>query len=94
MPSAPSPDGQGWDEVVIFAAMDINCSEKELSILKKVAAAAQEMEMPCYLIGGFVRDKIIGRPTKDADIVCVGDGLQLADAVAKKFKPRAKGQLF
>ena len=43
--------------------------------------------MPCYIIGGFVRDKLIGRKTKDADIVCVGDGIALAHAVAKRFSP-------
>ena len=46
--------------------------------------------MPCYIIGGFVRDKLIGRTTKDADIVCVGDGIALAHAVAKRFKPHPK----
>ena len=44
--------------------------------------------MPCYLIGGFVRDKIIGRPTKDADIVCLGDGIELAHQVADRFNPK------
>lgn len=67
--------------------MDIKCSEKELFVFKKVAHAAAEMGVPCYVIGGFVRDKIIGRPTKDADIVCVGDGIALAKATAKRFKP-------
>lgn len=45
------------------------------------------MQLPCYLIGGFVRDKIIGRPTKDADIVCLGDGIALAHKVAEHFNP-------
>ena len=67
--------------------MQINCTERELFILKKIAAAAGEMGAPCYLIGGFVRDKIIGRPTKDADIVCLGDGIELARRVAARFKP-------
>ena len=67
--------------------MDIACSEKELFIFKKIAHAAAEMGVSCYLIGGFVRDKIIGRETKDADIVCVGDGIALAKAVAKRFHP-------
>src|SRR5574338_819419 len=67
--------------------MDIKCSEKELFVFKKVAHAAAEMGVPCYVIGGFVRDKIIGRPTKDADIACVGDGIALAKATAKRFKP-------
>ena len=67
--------------------MDIHCTEKELFALKKVAAAAQELHMACYLIGGFVRDKIMSRPTKDADFVCVGDGLALAKKTSEKFHP-------
>jgi len=67
--------------------MDINCTEKELFILKKIAGAAGELGIDAYLVGGFVRDKLIGRPTKDADIVCIGDGIELATAVAQRFSP-------
>src|ERR1051326_923898 len=67
--------------------MEINCTEKELFIFKKVAHAAQEMGVETYLIGGFVRDKFIGRDTKDADIVCVGDGIKLAKEVSRRFNP-------
>src|SRR5688572_24548225 len=74
--------------------MDIKCTEKELFILKKIAHAAEELEVETYLIGGFVRDKIIGRKTKDADIVCIGDGIELAKAVAKRFKPEPKLSYF
>ena len=68
--------------------MDINCTEKELFIFKKIGHAAKELHMPVYLIGGFVRDKLIGRKTKDADIVCVGDGILLAHKVAERFNPK------
>lgn len=68
--------------------MDIQCTDKELFILKKIAKAADELNVECYLIGGFVRDKIIGRATKDADIVCLGDGIELAHKVAERFKPK------
>src|SRR6185312_8144195 len=68
--------------------MDINCSEKELFVFDKIARAAETLGTPAYLIGGFVRDKLIGRPTKDADIVCVGDGIALAHAVAGLLQPQ------
>jgi poly(A) polymerase len=74
--------------------MDIKCTEKELFILKKIAHAAEELGVETYLIGGFVRDKIIDRKTKDADIVCVGDGIALAKAVAKRFNPQPKLSYF
>ncbi|MFZ1262672.1 MAG: HD domain-containing protein [Chitinophagaceae bacterium] len=67
--------------------MDINCTEKELFLLKKIANSAETLGVETYLIGGFVRDKILGRETKDADIVCVGDGIALAKEVAKQFNP-------
>jgi putative nucleotidyltransferase with HDIG domain len=67
--------------------MFISCTPKELFLFKKIAAAAADIGMPCYIIGGFVRDKIIGRPTKDIDIVCLGDGIALAEQVASRFSP-------
>ena len=65
--------------------MQINCTDRELFIFKKIANAAWELNTPCYLIGGFVRDKIIGRSTTDADIVCLGDGIELAHKVSERF---------
>lgn len=72
---------------VIFARMQVEFSEKELFTFKKIAKAAEKLQLPCYLIGGFVRDKILNRPTKDADIMCVGDGIELAHNVAGLFNP-------
>lgn len=68
--------------------MDINCTAEELAIINKVATAAEHLNVPAYLIGGFVRDKIIGRNTKDADIVCLGDGIALAHSTASFFVPK------
>lgn len=74
--------------------MDINCTEEELLIFKKIAEAGAELNMPVYIIGGFVRDKILDRPTKDADIVCIGDGIELAGRTAGKFSPRPTVNFF
>jgi poly(A) polymerase len=67
--------------------MRLDCTDKELFIFNKIAKAAKELDMKCYVIGGFVRDKIIGRPTKDMDIVCERDGIELAHKVASLFQP-------
>ena len=74
--------------------MYIKCTDKELEVLQKIALSAEELGMPCYLIGGFVRDKILGRETKDMDIVCVGDGILLAAKVAEKFNPKPEVNFF
>lgn len=74
--------------------MDINCTEYELSLLNKIATAAKQLGVETYLIGGFVRDKILGRETKDADIVCIGDGIELATAVAALLQPSPQVSYF
>ena len=67
--------------------MEINCTKQELFLLKKVANAAEAMGVKTYLIGGFVRDKILGRVTSEMDFVCIGDGIELAKETAKQFSP-------
>ncbi len=74
--------------------MVINFSEKELFILKKISSAAEQLNMKCYLVGGLVRDKIIGAPNKDADIVCIGDSILLAHKVAESFIPKPPVSFF
>lgn len=74
--------------------MYIDCSNKELFVFKKIFHAAEELGMDAFIIGGFVRDKIIGRPTKDVDIVCLGDGILLANKVADRFAPKPNVAFF
>jgi len=74
--------------------MQISCSENELLLFRKIADAAAELQSEAYLIGGFVRDKLIGRPTSDADIVCVGNAIELAHKVADSFSPKPTVSFF
>lgn len=64
-----------------------NVTDKLLEIpaFATVSTAADELGVTCYVIGGFVRDLLLGRPSKDIDVVCVGSGIQLAELVAKKL---------
>ena len=63
----------------------ISFTKQEQSITKIVQDAARELNLPTYIIGGFVRDKFIGRPSKDMDFVVVGDGIALAKHVASQL---------
>jgi poly(A) polymerase len=74
--------------------MQINLTNKELELLQKVASAAKKIGVESYAIGGFVRDKILGRVTKDIDVVCIGDGILLAEETAKQFVPKPVVNIF
>ncbi|MCR6638965.1 MAG: CCA tRNA nucleotidyltransferase [Sporocytophaga sp.] len=50
-----------------------------------VAEASRELGVDSYVIGGYVRDLLLKRPSKDIDIVCVGSGITLAEKVAQKM---------
>ena len=53
------------------------------SIISKLAA---QQNLQVYAIGGFVRDIFLKRPSKDIDIVIIGNGITFAEAVATKLK--------
>ncbi|WP_240646644.1 CCA tRNA nucleotidyltransferase [Chitinophaga rhizosphaerae] len=74
--------------------MEIPCTKREMDLFERVAESARQIGVPAYLIGGFVRDKLLDRPTKDMDIVCVGDGIALAHQVARLLDPSLKVNFF
>lgn len=76
-----------FDHLFYLCSMQIPVSLTEKSILDAIARAAAVLGLESYVVGGFVRDKLLDRPTKDIDIVCVGDGIALAHQVAQSFQP-------
>ena len=74
--------------------MNISYSDEELFIFEKIKQAAAKLDIPVYVIGGFVRDKLLNRPDKDLDIVCIGDGIALAKETAQKFRPVPEVNVF
>lgn len=50
-----------------------------------ISEASDELQIDSYVIGGYVRDIFLNRPSKDIDIVTVGSGITLAENIAKKF---------
>lgn len=54
-------------------------------IFKIIASEADAMGVEAYLVGGFVRDMLLGRPSKDIDIMAVGSGIELAQRVSDKL---------
>lgn len=54
-------------------------------IFKTISQLAGRQNLQVYAIGGFVRDLFLKRPSKDIDIVVIGNGIDFATAVAKKL---------
>lgn len=54
-------------------------------IFETISCVADSMQLDCYVIGGYVRDIFLHRPSKDIDVVTVGRGIDLAKAVAKQL---------
>ena len=64
--------------------MSSNYAEKlKHPVFKVVSQCATEHGLDAYVIGGFVRDLVMERPSKDIDILVLGDGPEFAEAVAK-----------
>ena len=68
--------------------MEFELFPHEEKIVGTIGAAADQLQVDAYLVGGFVRDRLMGRATKDMDVVCVGSGIALAEATAAMLKPR------
>jgi len=54
-------------------------------IFQLISKLAAEHHLDVYAIGGFVRDIFLERPSKDIDIVVIGNGISFAESVAKKL---------
>jgi poly(A) polymerase len=57
-------------------------------IFKTLSSVADQLNIEAYVIGGFVRDIFLNRPSKDIDVVVVGSGIIYAEAVAKKLNTK------
>jgi tRNA nucleotidyltransferase (CCA-adding enzyme) len=65
------------------------------NIFKIISKSAKELNLQCYVIGGYVRDYILKRGShKDIDIVAIGSGIALAKQVAQNLPNRPKVQIF
>lgn len=65
--------------------MNFKAHLDQFPVFQQVAKAGKNLGIPTYLVGGYVRDLILNRPSKDIDFTCVGSGIALAQEVAKGF---------
>ena len=74
--------------------MRIEDPKIEDKVLHLIGETADRMNLECYVIGGWVRDLFLHRPSTDIDVVCVGSGIALAEEVAQKLGKGAHLSVF
>lgn len=72
----------------------LNNKQIENPVLRMVGEEADRLGLECYVIGGWVRDLFLHRPSDDIDIVVVGSGILLAEKVAKRLGKGARLSVF
>ena len=55
---------------------------------------SEQINMPAYVVGGYVRDKIMGRSSNDIDVVVLGSGIRLAEEFARQLGPNVRVNVF
>lgn len=74
---------------------DMNLRDKiDNDIFKLIGNVADNLNQPAYVVGGFVRDAIMHRPSTDIDIVTIGSGIDLANMVANIIPHNTKVSVF
>lgn len=63
-------------------------------IFHQISAVADEMGVECYVVGGYVRDIFLERPSNDIDVVVVGSGIAVAQAFKKRIGRKAHLSVF
>ena len=63
-------------------------------LFNTISDCADQLELDCYVVGGFVRDYFINRESKDIDILVIGSGIEMAQSVSKQLKNTSKIKIF
>ena len=63
-------------------------------IFHLIGDVADEMGVECYVVGGYVRDIFLERPSNDIDVVVVGSGIAVAEALKKRLGKKAHLSVF
>ena len=66
----------------------------DLDIINIISDLSTELQIKAFLVGGYVRDLILDRKSKDIDILIVGDGISFANEVKKKLHDKVDLQIF
>ncbi len=84
----------------IYNLLMRNLSDADLArllnqdIFHEISSAADSLHVECYVVGGYVRDLFLERPSNDIDVVVVGSGIEVADALKRLLGKKAHLSVF
>ncbi len=65
--------------------LDSFLTPEALALIRLVRTEAERLDLPLYIVGGSVRDLLLGRAIKDIDFTVEGDAAKLAEAILRKY---------
>lgn len=84
-----SINGNPLPQAEMVEALNQALTAERKTLLMSVAEQANLLKLPAYIVGGFVRDLLLKRPSQDFDIVLEGDAIEFADQLVSTFGGRA-----
>lgn len=81
-------------ENMIHLTKDDLVQKLDHKIFHQISECADQLGLECYVVGGYVRDLFLERPSKDIDVVVVGSGIAVAKALAKSLGKSAHLSVF
>ncbi len=85
------------DQSLLFLILQENCILRAFlnhPVFHKIREAVDHAGFPAYVVGGYVRDMIMGRESVDIDVVVVGNGIEVAGQFARLLGPGTKVTVF
>ncbi len=74
--------------------MNLEGKLKAVPLFETAQQVADQLGVPAYVVGGYVRDLILNRPSTDIDIVCLGSGIALAEGIAAQLDDKPQVHVF
>lgn len=87
------PQASGEAGRAFLESIDALLPEEVRGAIREVGALALETGVRAHVVGGFVRDMLLGRPNLDVDVVVEGDGIAFAEEAARRLGGRVKAHL-
>ena len=87
------PEARGEATRRFLESVDALLPEEVRAAVREIGALAEDEGVRAYVVGGFVRDMLLGRPNVDVDVVVEGDGIAFADLAARRLGGRVKAHM-